>query len=516
MNDWYKDMILYEIYPITFYDANGDGMGDFKGIEEKLEYLCDLGINTIWFSAFNKSAFTDAGYDVTDYYDVDGRFGNMEDLKSLLSQCKKRGVKVIMDMVLGHTSQEHPWFLASCKAERNKYSDYYIWTDSLIVGDEGCLANPKERDGCYRINYYATQPALNFGFEHSEPNKPWQWHYKDERLKPLREEIHNILCFWCDLGIDGFRFDMVPSLIKNRTSDESLVWLWNEILSEVKKEYPDVLFLAECGAPLLTVAKCGFELDYLFHVTPEYNDLLRNEPRENISRDYERGFDYFSETGKGSIENFLRLTSDILEKTSGKGGYVLPSGYHDTIRLGTYKSQDMLKAFYAFQMTYKCVPMLYYGDEIGMKHVNGLHKDGGSVRTGSRTPMHWTNGKNRGFSVADEIYLPVTDDANVSVESQAYDKNSLLNTVKALIALRKENKAFSYEGDLKVIFKEKGGYPIVYERSFGDSKFIVLLQPKAEEFILDVEYKQVMLQNNCDFTENKVIMKGAAFAILRE
>ena len=213
------NLIIYEIYPTSFYDSNGDGVGDLKGIEQKLDYIASLGVNAIWLNACFSSAFSDAGYDVTDYYSIDSRFGSNDDFASLTNACHQKGIKVIVDMVLGHTSEKHPWFLDSCRKERNEHSDWYIWTTDLLTGDVGCIANPKERDGCYRINYYATQPALNYGYENPDPTKPWQIDYKDDRLKPLREEVINIFLFWAKLGADGFRCDLTGSLIKNQLTE---------------------------------------------------------------------------------------------------------------------------------------------------------------------------------------------------------------------------------------------------------------------------------------------------------
>ncbi|MBP5467193.1 MAG: hypothetical protein J6Y43_06510, partial [Clostridia bacterium] len=374
------DLIIYEIYPTSFYDSDGDGIGDLKGITLKLDYVASLGVNAIWFNPFYKSVFNDGGYDICDYYSVDPRFGDMSDFENLVKECKKKGFKIIIDLVIGHTSDEHPWFYDSCKKERNIHSDWYIWTPNIHTGDEKCIANPKERDGAYRINYYIKQPALNFGFENPDKNKPWQWHYKDPRLKPLRDEIIRMMNFWCAKGVDGFRCDMALWMVKGSKTHEGDAWLWKTLIGEVRKEYPHTLFLAEGGYPDLTIGKCGFDLDYLTHDVVSYNALIRNEKGMHIVPYFERGDNYFSENGRGNVKDFIDYTLSVDEKIKDKGAYVFASGNHDLVRVSEGKSERLMKTIFAFILTWKAVPLIYYGDEIYMKYIRGIHKDGGSTR----------------------------------------------------------------------------------------------------------------------------------------
>ena len=501
----WNDLKIYEVYPTSFYDSNGDGIGDLQGVIEKLDYIESLGINAIWFNAFFCSAFSDAGYDVTDYYHIDPRFGTNEDFDRLVAECEKRNMKVIIDIVIGHTSEQHPWFLDSCKQEKNEHSNWYIWTDTIFDGDERCIANPKERDGCYRINYYVTQPALNYGFDNPDPNKPWQWHYTDPRLEPLRQEVINILLFWRKKGVYGFRFDLGPSLVKNCQTPAPLAWVWGKIFEGVKKEFPETLFMAEWGNPAVSIGECGFDIDYLTHEVPEYNALFRNEPMTNILRELEQGKNYFSEEGAGSITEFLAYFEKIEKIISDKGAYIMPSGYHDLIRLSIGKSEQLLKVVFAFIYTWKALPMTYYGDEIGMLYRAGIHKDGGSVRTGARTPMQWSDGKNRGFSTAESIYLPV-DDSKISVEAQ--DKEGLLVTVKALSKIAKN---LPYNAPVKVL---EAGYPFVYERVAKDGVYTVFLQAAAKPARVELDFDEVVLADNCTVEQNMVATDGVGFAIV--
>ena len=502
----FENLKIYEIYPTSFYDSNGDGVGDLQGVIQKLDYIQSLNANAIWFNAFFCSAFSDGGYDVTDYYNIDPRFGTNEDLEELIAECDKRGIKVIIDIVIGHTSEKHPWFLDSCKAERNEHSDWFIWTDNIFAGDDRCIANPKERDGCYRINYYVTQPALNYGFDDPDPKKPWQWHYTDPRLEPLRNEIIKMLLFWRKKGIFGFRFDLGPSLVKNCRTPEPLAWLWGKIFDGVRQEYPDTLFMAEWGNPAVSVKECGFDIDYLTHEIPEYNALFRNETGMNIIRELEQGNNYFTERGDGSIKEFLQYFYRMEENLQGKGAYILPSGYHDLIRLSEGKSEALLKVIFAFIYTWKALPMLYYGDEIGMKHRHGIHKDGGSVRTGARTPMQWTDGKNRGFSTAETLYLPV-DDSPISVQAQTRD-NSLLQTVKKLSEI---GLKLPYGAPVSVL---KDGYPFVYERLCDDGVYTVFLQPAARKTDISLVCDEVLLSEGCKIENGKLSTDGVSYAIV--
>lgn len=534
MNKWIKDCIFYEIYPTSFYDSNGDGIGDLKGIIEKLDYVAALGVKGIWFNPFYPSPFMDGGYDVADYYSVHEMFGTMKDFEEMVAKCKSLGIKVIIDLVIGHTSNTHPWFLESAKDEKNKYTDWYIWTDSNFnkFADKS-IHGLHPRDGGYVINYYACQPALNYGFNtyprHLDPNNAydlgenWKMHYTDERLIPLREEILNVMRFWLNKGVDGFRVDLANSLVKGCVYDSDndedvagLKWLWNILIGTIKSEYPDAAFIAEWVYPSNSVGKCGFDLDYLAHDRPEYNDLFRKEKGTNILPTFECGKTYFSEEGKGTVENFLNYSARLYKEVEGKGYFSIPSGYHDIVRVAEKKDEDVLKAVFAFLLTYKHVPFIYYGDEISMTHAWGINKDGGYIRTGARTPMQWTNGKNRGFSNTDgALYLPVNDEQTQSVEEQEKRETSLLNTIKKLAKLRNKNCALNADAELKIVRCDNGGYPLVYERTDGKKTFVVAINPSDSSVVID-NYGIEVLSNNCIKTTEGMKLLGKSFIIFEK
>ena len=532
MNSWMKDCIFYQIYPTSFYDSNGDGAGDLQGIIQKLDYVADLGVKGIWFNPFYPSPFMDGGYDVADYYGIHKIFGTMSDFEELVAKCKSFGIKVIIDLVIGHTSNTHPWFLESAKDEKNKYTDWYIWTDSNF-NKKDSIHGMHPRDGGYIINYYACQPALNFGYNRL-PNSSvradaydlgenWKMHYTDERLQPLREEILNIMRFWLNKGVDGFRVDMANSLVKgcvyNSDEDEDvegLKWLWNILIGTIKAEYPDTAFIAEWVYPSNSVGKCGFDLDYLAHDRPEYNDLFRKEKGTNILPAFECGKTYFSAEGQGTVENFLAYTKKLYQEVAGKGYFSIPSGYHDIVRVAEKKDEDILKTMFAFLLTYKHVPFIYYGDEIGMTQAWGINKDGGYIRTGARTPMQWTDGKNRGFSTTDDaLYLPINDKETQSVEEQENRASSLLNTIRRLAKLRNENAALNADADLVVLRCDNGGYPLVYERTDGQKRFVIAINPSETAVVVD-DYGVEVLSLNAERIEQGIRLLGKSFVIFEK
>ena len=212
---WLKDTVFYEIYPQSFYDTNGDGIGDINGITAKLDYIKSLGCNALWINPCFDSPFKDAGYDVRDYKKVAPRYGTNEDLYHLFEEAHKKGVRVLLDLVPGHTSEEHPWFRESQKTEKNEYSDRFIWTDFCFHGASGLpyVGGESERSGCYILNFFKCQPALNYGF--LKVTEPWQKSFRDPAAIATREALKDIMRFWLSHGCDGFRVDMASSLVKN-------------------------------------------------------------------------------------------------------------------------------------------------------------------------------------------------------------------------------------------------------------------------------------------------------------
>ncbi|MCL2079990.1 MAG: alpha-amylase family glycosyl hydrolase [Oscillospiraceae bacterium] len=481
MSKWLKDAIFYEIYPQTFHDSNGDGIGDIPGILQKLDYIQEMGFNAIWLNPCYDSPFWDAGYDVRDHKKVAPRYGTNEDLYELFREAHRRDMRVILDLVPGHTSIDHSWFTKACEPEHNEFSNRFIFSPSVWELPEGYrwVSGYAQRDGNFMINFFSTQPALNYGF--SDINAPkWQMPPEHPDCRKTLEAMKDIMRFWLSKGADGFRVDMADCLVKNDESKAATSKLWQEIRAMLDLEYPQAALVAEWSYPERAINMAGFHMDfYLDHFHNGYHALVRS--RKDDANDC-----YVSRDGRGDI---TRFTSDFIPKyeATKKDGYIsFITCNHDTPRLTRHLSIPEIKLAYAMIFTLPGVPFLYYGDEIGMRYIENLpSKEGGYSRTGTRTPMQWSSGKNLGFSTADPslLYLPVDSAADApTVQSQKNDDLSLLNTVKALISLRKSSDDFGAGGDFEVIHAAKGDPLFVYRR--GDH--YILVNPSLSDIAYDL------------------------------
>ena len=470
---WLKDACFYEIYPQSFKDTNGDGIGDFKGIIEKLDYIKELGCNAIWMNPCFESPFLDAGYDISDYYKTAERYGTNDELKELFDEAHKRGMHIILDLVPGHTSIEHPWFKESMKAKRNEFSDRYVWTNS--VWDNGgmtCIRGFSERDGSCAVNFFSHQPALNYGFYN--PQKPWQKSMDDEGPRATFEEMMNVIRFWLNLGCDGFRVDMAMSLVKGDTPEKSgTIKLWQEARKLLDDEFPNAAMISEWGEPDKSIAG-GFHMDFLLHFgETHYMTLFRNSSP------------FFAEEGKGDVSKFVRKYQENYDKTNGEGLICIPSGNHDMERISKRLSDDELKIAFAFLLSMPGAPFIYYGDEIGMKYLENLPSvEGGYNRTGSRTPMQWDDTENAGFSTAPKEKLYIKQDENTdrpTAKKAMGDENSLYYEIKRLIKVRNEHEALQSFGKIEFVYAEENAYPFAYLRSSDEEKILIILNPSGRE-----------------------------------
>lgn len=460
---WLSDAVFYEIYPQSFYDSNGDGIGDLNGIREKLDYIKSLGCNSLWINPCYDSPFKDAGYDVRDYRKVAARYGTNEDLIQLFNAAHEKGIRVLLDLVPGHTSEEHPWFLESKKAERNEYSDRYIWTDFWICGAQGMpyISGESERSGAYILNFFKCQPALNYGFLHR--TEPWQLPANHPAAIATREALKDIMRFWLSRGCDGFRVDMADSLVKNDDADKSATSaVWRDIRRMLDLEFPEAVLVSEWGRPHQSL-RAGFDADF-------YLDW-RGNGYSTLLRDYENhaGEDhsYFKKDAGGSINRFLDDYLRLLDGAKGHGYVSLITGNHDTVRLRKTLEEAELKLVYAFLFTMPGVPFLYYGDEIGMRYLADLpSKEGGYTRTGSRTPMQWDRGPNMGFSAgpAARLYLPVDPSPDAPCVSEAQGREGLYETVRGILALRHKDPDLKAEGPFAVLYAKHGDPLFIYRR----------------------------------------------------
>ncbi|MCD8088695.1 MAG: DUF3459 domain-containing protein [Oscillospiraceae bacterium] len=473
MPKWLKDAVFYEIYPQSFYDTNGDGIGDFNGIIEKLDYIKGLGCNALWINPCFDSPFKDAGYDVRDYKKVAPRYGTNNDLYRLFGEAHRRNMRVLLDLVPGHTSEEHVWFKMSGKPEKNEFSNRYIWTNGCFEAAYGFpyIGGERERDGVYVLNFFKSQPALNYGF--FECKEPWQLPMDHPDCVATREAMKDVMRFWLDHGCDGFRVDMADSLVKN--DDEAKTGtsaIWRNVREMLDAEYPEAAIISEWSNPQLSL-KAGFHMDfYLNRRGNGYNSLLR---------DYECGEDnsFFRRDGQGDITRFLRDYLPKYTATRDNGYISMFTCNHDTLRPKYSLNDRELKIAYAFLFTMPGVPFLYYGDEIGMRYQKLPTKEGGYFRTGSRTPMQWSREKNAGFSTCppDALYLPVdTSEDAPNVASQEADEASLLHTVRELLALRHTYEDLQADADFEVVYAESGKLPFVYRRG----NILIALNPSGQ------------------------------------
>lgn len=514
MPEWLKTAVFYEIYPQSFKDSDVDGIGDFNGIIEKLDYIKNLGCNAIWMNPCYDSPFKDAGYDVRNYKQVAKRYGTIEDLCRLFTQVHEKGMHILLDLVPGHTSEEHPWFLESGKNEKNAYSDRYIWTDSWFQRAEGFpyIAGERERDGAYVINFFKCQPALNYGF--LNPKEPWQKPIDHPACLATRAEMVDVMCYWLEMGCDGFRVDMADSLVKNDDDVKSgTCRVWNDIIRQVQDKYPDVALVSEWNNPASAIGMAGFQMDfYLDWGGNGYNLLMRDYD------DTGRDDSFFKKDSQRSITDFLKEYLPRYEAIKDKGLYCLITGNHDMIRAAYNLDERELKLAYAFLLTMPGAPFIYYGDEIGMRYRALPCKEGGYTRTGSRTPMQWDDSPNHGFSAADSslLYLPSDHDEGApTAEKQMQRTDSLYHTVREILHIRKEQEAFARHDNLKILIADESGRSFAY----GRDNLVMLCNPSKHVEALDLDltgYEQIFVIGEGRQTDNGYELLAQSFVICRK
>lgn len=472
MPKWLDNAVFYEIYPQSFLDTNADGIGDFQGIINKLDYIRDLGFNALWINPCFVSPFGDAGYDVADYFTAAPRYGTNEDLKTLFAEAHKRGIHVLLDLVPGHTSVEHPWFKASMQPEENPYTHRYVWTDSVWEAPEsmGCLRGISQRDGSCALNFFTCQPALNYGYYNI--TRPWQQSPEDEGPRATLEAMKDVMRFWLGLGCDGFRVDMAGSLVKNDPESKGTIALWQKVRAFLDKEFPEAVLISEWGEPDKALLG-GFHMDFLLHFGPShYNDLFRCEEP------------YFSDRGLGDASQFVEKYLITREKAGKDGLICIPSGNHDMVRMAKHVLGDQKKLAYTFLLTMPGAPFVYYGDEIGMRYVEGLTSvEGGYERTGARSPMQWDATPNAGFSSAPTQKLYIRQDPGAdrpTVANQVKDPDSLLNQIKHLIALRNRYPALHNRSDIRFVSNGAPKSALAYERFCDEERLLVVVNPYKE------------------------------------
>ncbi len=424
-SDWLRDAVIYEIYPQSFADSDGDGVGDLRGVIAHLDHLSWLGVDTIWFNPCFDSPFLDAGYDVADYLRIAPRYGTNDDMVELVAAARDRGIRVLLDLVAGHTSDQHPWFIAECHADGpSPDGDRYVWcedppqrdTAADIPGIPAWVRSPGPRVGWYLKNFYDAQPALNFGWGQLSDDEPWRDAVDAAGPRRNRQALKDIMAFWFDRGVSGFRVDMAFSLVKDDHGLIETTLLWREIREWMEEAYPDAVIVPEGVEPRIG-EPLAFHADFFLVIFPEHGSLFDNQGA-GVSPFHEPWRPFFEAAGEGSTDVFLAAWERVHEVDPDRP-VILASADHDLSRLacGT-RTQEQLRPAFVFLLTWGSVPSVYYGDEIGMRYLPGLPDVEGAIcnpaynRAGCRTPMQWDGGVNAGFSSAeaDALYLPIDPD----------------------------------------------------------------------------------------------------------
>jgi maltose alpha-D-glucosyltransferase/alpha-amylase len=496
---WYKHAIIYQAHVRTFYDSNGDGIGDFPGLDEKLDYLVDLGINTIWLMPFFPSPLRDDGYDIADYYSVHSSYGTLEDFKKFLVSAHERRIRVIIEMVLNHTSDQHPWFQESRSSQENPRRDWYVWSstdaryhEARIIFLDTEMSNwawdPVSKS-YYWHRFFSHQPDLNY-------DNP-----------AVREEIWNVMKFWLEMGVDGFRLDAVPYLVEREgTNCENLPethTILKELRRKLDEQFPGKMLLAEANqwpADLRPYFADGDEFHMAFHfpLMPRMFMGVKLEDRKPITEILQQTPEIPPSCQwclflRNHDELTLEMLTDI-ERDYMNDSYAQDKAMRLNLgirrRLATLLDNDRrrIELMNGMLMSLPGTPSIYYGDEIGMGDNINL-----GDRNGVRTPMQWSGGWNGGFSAADpeKLYAPLIQDPvygfpAVNVLSQKRTQHSLLNWMGRLIAVRKTTHAF---GSGSIEFLYPGNQRILaYVRQLGDEKILVVnnLSNAAQAVELDL------------------------------
>lgn len=469
---WYKDAIIYEVHVKAFMDSNGDGVGDFTGLISKLDYIQDLGVNTIWLLPFYPSPQRDDGYDISDYRNIHTDYGTMADFRTLISEAHRRGLRVITELVINHTSDQHPWFQAARHAPPGSAKrDYYVWSDTVKkFEDTRIIFSDTEKSNWawddvakayYWHRFFSHQPDLN----HNNPH--------------VVKAVMRVMRFWFDIGVDGVRLDAIPYLcVREGTTNENLPETHDVIKymrAELDKHYKNRMFLAEANQWPEEVRGYFGEGDechmaYHFPLMPRMYMAIAQEDRHPIVEIMQQTPEIPANSQWAIfLRNHDELTLEMV--TSKERDYMYQMYAADTRarinlgirrRLGPLMDNDheKIKLMNSLLFSMPGSPIIYYGDEIGMGDNIYL-----GDRNGVRTPMQWSPDRNAGFSRADpqRLFLPPVMDPvrgyeAVNVEAQLRDPSSLLNWMRRLLAVRKTYQAF---GRGKLIFLRPGNRKIL-------------------------------------------------------
>lgn len=512
---WAEGAIVYQIYPRSFYDSNADGVGDIKGVTQKLDYLKSLGVNAIWLSPFYPSPMADFGYDVADYCDVDPIFGTLSDMDELIKKAHAQDIKIMVDLVPNHSSDEHEWFRQSRQSKENQYSDWYIWKDPKGHDKDGNPIPPNNwvevltggpawewepsRQQFYLHSFDVRQPDLNWGNPH------------------VREAIKDAMRFWLDKGVDGFRVDAVHFMAKDplyRNEPKNPDYVEGKDIKYSALQHPNNHGWPQLYAYLSEMASVLKEEKYQdsprFMITEAYPET--HEPVEEYLEFYQ-GMDPevaapFNFEGLGlpwkaeSWHNFLSSFHKTLDEFSGQCVASYAFGNHDQPRIVTRMGEAAARSAAVLLMTLPGMAFIYNGEEIGMKNgeipadmVQDPGARGGSGRDPERTPLQWTPNKNAGFTKAENTWLPVADNYKTcNIETESKDPDSFLSLYRNLGNLRNTNNSIKY-GSFKALGLVNKQV-LVYEREYEGKKHTILVNFTKDPCKVEGNFSKLVLSSN--------------------
>lgn len=525
---WWKELIAYQIYPKSFMDSNGDGIGDIQGIISKLDYLKDLGIDLIWLCPMYKSPNHDNGYDISDYKDILDEFGTMDDFNELLSEVHNRGMKLIIDLVINHTSHEHPWFIESRSSRDNPKRDWYIWREGK--GDE----EPNNWESIFKGSAWEfcenSEEYYLHLFAKEQPDLNWE-------NKEVRNELYKMINWWLDKGIDGFRVDAISHIKK----EEGLKDMDNPDGLKYVSSFEKHMNVEGINSHLKELKEETFS-KYDIVTVGEANGVSANEADHWVAEDegtfnmifqFEHLNLWNYEEGQGfDVKAYKDVLTNWQNSLEGKGWNALFIENHDIPRVVSTWGNDKeyltecAKAFGAIYFLQKGTPFIYQGQELGMTNVKyhsiseyddvktintyneriesgvseeiALKEAWVTSRDNSRTPMQWNSNKNAGFTCG-KPWIGVNENyKTINVEVEEMDENSVLNFYKKLIKLKKSNEALIY-GVYDLILEDDENI-FAYTRTLNNHKFLIManLTEEKAKYIYEKEKlnsKDLILNN---------------------
>lgn len=511
---WWQQSVVYQIYPRSFQDSNGDGIGDISGIIERLDYLQKLGIEAIWLSPVYQSPNDDNGYDISDYQEIMAEFGTMADMDRLIKEAKKRGIRLIMDLVVNHTSDEHPWFIESRKSKDNSYRDYYIWRDP-VDGKEPNELSSVFSGSAWQYDEESGQYYLHL-FSKKQPDLNWE-------NEKVRKDIYAMMNFWLEKGIGGFRMDVIDLIGKQ--PDELIINNGSKLhdyLQEMNRETfgsYDVMTVGETGGATPELAK--------LYSAPERNELSMVFQFEHIALDQQPGKEKW-DLKQLDVAELKSVLYKWQTELGNQGWNSLYWNNHDQPRIvsrwgndGAYRERSAKMLAILLHMM-KGTPYIYQGEEIGMTNCpfdsmeevrdiesinmhrerleNGYSEDEimESIRVkgrdNSRTPMQWDDSENAGFTTGTPWIKVNPNYHEINVANALADSNSIFYTYQKLIALRKKERVMCL-GEFVPVDTEVPEL-FVYKRRYKDKEWLVIVNFSEESHEIELPtFKQVVISN---------------------